>query len=168
MSFFNSLKSWKLRLALRIKSIILFWSIYFSIYSILRYLDSSYTFTQSLLLMRTRKAILFRLITMKLASGKPSIAEDSLEIIRKVDYTSSYSQGLKTLNQPLLQLRIVCIQSLYTHSSLLLVEKSTWELENLWILLLTMSKEIGLVISVERLATLLEPVSLSIKELGWF
>ena len=131
----------------------------------LKYLDSSYTFTQSLLLMRTRKAILFRLITMRLASGKPSIAKDSLEIIRKVNYTSSYSQGLKTLNQPLLQLRIVCIQSLCTHSSPLLVEKSTWELENSWILL-TMSKEIGLVISVERLATLPESVSLSIRELG--
>ena len=139
--------------------------IYFSIYSILRYLNSSYTFTQSLLLIRTEKAILFRLITMRLVSGKPSIVEDSLEIIKKVDYTFSYSQGLKTLNQPLLQLRIVCIQSLHTHSSLLLVEKSTWELENSWILLLTMLKEIRLVISVERLATLSEPVSLSIKEL---
>ena len=168
MSFFNSLKSWKPRLALRIKFIILFWLIYFSIHSILRYLDSLYTFTQSLLLMRTRKAILFRLITMRLVSEKPSIAKDSLEIIKKVDCASSYSQGLKTLNQPLLQLRIVCIQSLYTYSSLLLVEKSTWELENSWILLLTMPKEIGLVISVERLATLSEPVSLSIRELEWF
>ena len=168
MSFFNSLKSWKLRLALRIKFIILFWLIYFSIYSILKYLDSLCVFTQSLLLMRTRKAILFRLITMRLASGKPSIAEDSLEIIRKVDCASSYSQGLKTSNQPLLQLRIVCIQSLYTHSSLLLVKKSTWELENSWISLLTMLKEIRLVISVKRLATLSEPVSLSIRELGWF
>ena len=132
----------------------------------LRYLDSSCTFTQSLLLMRTRKAMLFRLITMRLASGKPSIAEDSLEIIRKVDYTSSYSQGPKTPNQPLLQLRMVCIQSLHTHSSPLLVEKSTWELENPWILLLTMLKEIGLVIFVERSATLPEPVLLSIRELG--
>ena len=150
------------------KSMILFWLIYFSIHSMLRYLDSSCAFTQSLLLMRTGKAMLFRLITMRLASGKPSIAEDSLEIIRKVDCTSSYSQGLKTLNWPLLQLRMVCIQSLCTYSSLLLVEKSTWELENPWISLLTMLKEIGLVISVERLATLLEPVSLSIRELGWF
>ena len=131
MFSFSSLKSWKLRLALRTKSMILFWLIYFSIHLILMYLDSSYTFTQSLLLMRTGKAILFRLITMRLALGKPLIAEDSLEIIRKVDYTSSYSQSLKTLNQLLLQLRIVCIQSLCTHSSLLLVEKSTWELENL-------------------------------------
>ena len=57
----------------------------------LKYLDSSYTFTQSLLLMRIGKAMLFRLITMRLASGKLSIVEDSLEIIRKVDYTSSYS-----------------------------------------------------------------------------
>ena len=168
MSFFNSLKSWKPRLALRMKSIILFWLIYFSICLILKYLDSLYTFTQSLLLIRTGKAILFRLITMRLALGKPSIAEDSLEIIRKVDYTSSYSQSLKAPNQPLLQLRIVCIQLLYTHSSLLLVEKFTWELENPWILLLTMLKEIRLVISVERLATLSEPVSLSIRELGWF
>ena len=166
MSFFNSLKSWKPRLALRTKSMMLFWSIYFSIHSMLRYLNSSYTFTQSLLLMRTGKAMLFRLITMRLASGKPSIAEDSLEIIRKVDCASSYPQGLKTPNQPLLQLRMVCIQSLHTHSSPLLVEKSTWELENPWILLLTMLKEIRLVIFVKRLVTLLKPVSLSIKELG--
>ena len=165
MSFFNSLKSWKLKLALRTKSIILFWLIYSSIHLILKYLNSLYTFTQSLLLIRTRKTILFRLITMRLVSGKPLITKDSLEIIRKVNYTSSYSQGLKTSNWPLLQLRIVCIQSLYTYSSLLLVEKSTWELENSWILLLTMSKEIRLVISVKRLATLLEPVSLNIKEL---
>ena len=130
MSFFNSLKSWKLRLALRTKFIILFWLIYFSVYSILKYLDSSYTFTQSLLLMRTRKAILFRLITMRLASEKLSITEDSLKIIRKVNCASSYSQSFKTSNQPLFQLRIVYIQSLYTYSSLLLVEKSTWELEN--------------------------------------
>ena len=168
MSSFNSLKSWKPRLALKTQFIILFWLIYFSIHSMLRYLDSSCVFTQSLLLMRTGKAMLFRLITMRLALEKLSITEDSLEIIRKVDCTSSYSQGLKTLNQPLLQLRIVYIQSLCTHSSLLLVEKSTWELKNLWILLLTMLKEIRLVISVERSATLLEPVSLSIRELEWF
>ena len=116
--------------------------------------------------MRTRKAILFRLITMRLVSEKLSIVEDSLEIIRKVDYASSYSQGLKTLNQPLLQLKIVCIQLLHTHSSPLLVEKSTWELENSWISLLTMPKEIRHVISVERSATLPEPVPLSIRELG--
>ena len=131
MSFFNSLRSWKPRLALRIKSIILFWLIYFSIHSILKYLDNSCVFTQSLLLIRTGKVILFRLIIMRLASGKPSIVKDSLEIIKKVDYTSSYSQSLKTLNWPLLQLKIVCIQLLYTHSSLLLVKKSTLELENL-------------------------------------
>ena len=75
--------------------------------------------------MRTGKTMSFRLITIRLASGKLSIVEDSLEIIRKVDYTFSYSQSLKTLNQSLFQFRIVCIQLLHTYSSLLLVEKST-------------------------------------------